>query len=190
MDNTENSTHTTDDVITAILGNIQSDAVCHFYTQSSIVFLRLDVWLPQGIEDEENRLFIEFIETYRRWLANDRRSPFILWMRDKSLGRQCYLCGLFLNGFCLPPQHGYFKAAETIWAKTLGIDNASDLIGRCAEDRYGKPVENCVRVKRAWCDDAKVINTSHLWILSMHQRACRVRNPEHAHLVFGAAYRR
>jgi hypothetical protein len=193
MNTTDDTTNTADALgegIKAKLSLIQDDATCQFCNQASVVLMKMEVRLPQDIEDEDNHYFYEFTETYRRFLINDRRAPFILWMRDKSLGQQRYLCGLFLNGFCMPSLDGYFQTAETLWCKTLGRSNAQNLIGRCMENDLGQPMENGIRLKRRWGDNVLVLDTIQLWILDMYHRSCRVRNLEKSHLVFGASYRR
>lgn len=177
------------ETVKAALGKIEADAIAHFALQSSIAVLKMEVWLPRGVVDEENGYFNEFIETYRHFLAKDTRNPFCFWIREKIHGQYRYLCSCFLNDYQMPALKEYFKAAEAVWAKTLNIKDARKFIGRCQKDYDDNPIQNGIRLKKYWGDDDWVNAAGQQWVQCMYRQSCRVRNPKKACLVFGASYR-
>lgn len=175
------------DIATAI-DQIANYATNHLRRLPAIRLLKFELWLPEGIQDEENRQFLAFAESFRQFLASDRLFPFCLWLRDQVGGQMRYLCAWFLNDFSFDLVEGYFKVAECIWKKTLGFRKDQGAIRWFQETAYGRPFANGTKIKQPLGDDQPTLDACNQWLDEMRQRVYRIPDPRRGLLTFGVVH--
>jgi hypothetical protein len=158
---------------------ITNTVIVHLRHQRSIRLLTFMILLPVGLEDNENRLFLAFAESFRGFLEFDRCAPICLWLQDQVGGYRGYRCAWFLNDFPTLPVEGYLKIATTIWRKTLGASSSIGLIQRHLPDS---------KIKPCWNENLQAIDVGKRWVAEMRRRANRVPDPRQALQTFGAVH--
>jgi hypothetical protein len=174
--------------ITSAIDQIANCATNHLSRLSSVRLLKFELWLPEGVRDEENRLFQAFAESFRQFLAYDGLFPFCLWRREQVGNRRRYLCAWFLGDFSSPLVNGYFKVAATIWQKTLGFRKDKGEIRWPQGNPYGQPMANGTKIKEGWSDDLQVTAICNQWLAEMRRCASQVQDPHRVLQTFGAVH--
>lgn len=174
--------------ITTAIDQIANYATNHLRRLPAIRLLKFELWLPEGIQDEENCQFLGFAESFRYFLSNHRLRPFCLWLRIRSSGRLIYLCAWFLDDFSSDLVEGYFKVAECIWKKHLGLRKDDGVIRWFHENDQSVSQGNGAKIKEGWSDDQQVNHVYNLWLTEMRLRANRIPDSRQALLTFGAVH--
>ena len=130
-----------------------------------VLFIRFDIRFPNNyFPPSDNSIFQRFFENFIRHLQRQVLDPHYLWVREQSKEKhQHYHVVLLLDGNKTQSIYGHLNLAESLWAKSLGLPDASGLICYCTESRDGIAQHNGLMMRRGSPDFPLVFNTCFEW---------------------------
>lgn len=103
-----------------------------FSNTTQVLLIRFDVRYPISYNaPEDNSIFREFIEDYRRYLHRKGYSPLYLWCKEKNTAEHCHYHVYFLLDGSKLRYMPHLNKAEEIWCRKLNIPFQLGLIHYC-----------------------------------------------------------
>ncbi len=99
---------------------------------TQVLLIRLDVRYPVDYPaPDDNSIFREFIEDYKRYLSNKGYSPLYLWCKERNTADHCHYHVYFLLDGSKLRYMPHLSQAEKIWCYKLNILFKKGLIHFC-----------------------------------------------------------
>ncbi|MBO4492685.1 MAG: inovirus-type Gp2 protein [Lentisphaeria bacterium] len=120
--------------------------------------MRFDVHMPQGIAEQDNKVFSRFQAHFIKKEKRAGYDPEYFAVREESSNSGVhYHEVLFLDGKKTERIYSHIKNANDALNSTLGLPEGtlSGLINDCTKDRKGKSQRNGIMIERGSCTAAK-----------------------------------
>lgn len=99
---------------------------------TQVLLIRFDVRYPVSYNaPDDNSIFREFIEDYRRYLYRKGYSPLYLWCKERNTADHCHYHVYFLLDGSKLRYMPHLSQAEKVWCYKLNIPFMKGLIHYC-----------------------------------------------------------